>query len=159
MFLHLNISFHTDKPLLVSFKRIVKEPLILSDGLTLPTNTYVCVVHTASIGRESEPFDGFRYSKKRDGGGCGVEGARSSSSTRDQYSSTDRDHNTFGHGRYACPGRFIAAVEIKMVLAEMLLRYDVKFIGGEGRPKNMQFAELGFQDPRVRVFVRERREA
>lgn len=123
--------------------------MTLSDGFNLPIGAYICVVNSATFCRESEPYDAFRYSKKREDGS----GARS---TRDQYSSTDRDHITFGHGRYACPGRFIAAVETKMVLAEMLQRYDVKFGGVEGRPKNLQVLEIAFQDPRARVFIRER---
>jgi cytochrome P450 len=133
----------------VSLKRIVKEPMTLSDGLSLPVDAYVCVVNSATFDRETETFDAFRYSKKREGG-------NGAPSTRDQYTTTDRDHITFGHGRYACPGRFIAAVETKMVLAEMLQRYDIKFSGTSGRPKPLQAFEIAFQDPRTRVLIRER---
>lgn len=123
--------------------------MTLSDGFRLPLGAYICTVVTSTIGRESEPFDGFRYSKKREDGGTRT--------TKDQYSSTDRENITFGHGRYACPGRFIAAVEIKAVLAAMLRRYDIKFAGNGKRPKSLQVLELEFQDPRTRVLVRERR--
>lgn len=122
--------------------------MTLSDGFRLPVGAYICTVVTSTIGRESEPFDGFRYSKKREDGG--------SRTTRDQYSSTDREHITFGHGRYACPGRFIAAVEIKAVLAAMLRRYDIRFAGDGKRPRSLQVLELEFQDPRTRVLVKER---
>ena len=139
--------------LTVSFKRMVKEPITLSDGLVLPKDTYICVVNTSSIGREEEPFDGYRYTRKRDQGNAGA------TLPRNQYSSTDKDHITFGHGRFACPGRFVASVEIKLVLAAMLERYDLAF-DQEGqsstRPPNLHVLELGFQDPRVKVYVRER---
>lgn len=131
---------------IVSFKRIVKEQLTLSDGLVLPKGAYICVVNTPSIGREADRFDGFRYSKMRED---------SASMTRHQYSSTDRDHITFGHGRFACPGRFAAALEIKLVLATMLARYDFKFEDGRGRPPNLQFLELGFQNPAEKIYIRE----
>jgi hypothetical protein len=45
---------------------------------------------------------------------------------------------TFGYGRHACPGRFFAANEIKMIMAEILLRYEiVNPPGVEGRYKDM----------------------
>jgi cytochrome P450 len=52
----------------------------------------------------------------------------------------------FGHGIHACPGRFFASNEIKVVLIELLqnwdirLKGDVKGVGGvEKRPESRQF--------------------
>lgn len=39
---------------------------------------------------------------------------------------TGETHFPFGHGRHACPGRFFAAHELKMVFVYLLLNYDVK---------------------------------
>ncbi|KAJ2994194.1 hypothetical protein NUW58_g1622 [Xylaria curta] len=133
-------SQRVNAPSPISFKRIVKQRIILSDGVTLPVGT-----HTGGIGDE---FDGLRYERKRRQA-AGV-------STRHQYSSTDKRHLTFGHGRFACPGRFAAAAEIKIVLAFMLERYQIRFGEGCSRPRNLQFLELGFQDPSIRVYLRER---
>ncbi|RXW14001.1 hypothetical protein EST38_g11854 [Candolleomyces aberdarensis] len=33
----------------------------------------------------------------------------------------------FGHGRHACPGRFFAAQEMKLMMAYMLVHYDVSY--------------------------------
>lgn len=33
---------------------------------------------------------------------------------------------TFGYGRHACPGRFFAANEIKMIVAVLLMNYEIK---------------------------------
>ncbi|KAI1464315.1 cytochrome P450 [Daldinia caldariorum] len=140
-------SQRVNAPSPLSFKRIVKEKLTLSDGLVLPKGAYICVVNTSSLGCENDDFDGFRYSKKRQDPGF---------MTRHQYSSTDSSHITFGHGRFACPGRFIAAVEIKLVFATMLGRYDISFGEGRGRPRALQVLELGFPDPTQEVYVRER---
>ena len=135
----------------VGFKRILREPITLSDGIKLPKDGYICVVTESRLQDDIAPpgtFDGFRYIKKS------LEpGARAS---RIQYSSTDSDHIHFGHGRYACPGRFVASLEIKMVLARILLDYDIKFPDGQGRPGNMTVLELSFQDPRGRVMLRKR---
>lgn len=136
---------------LVGFKRVVKEPITLSDGLQLPKGTYICVVTTSHLQDDIAPpgpnnFDGFRYHKK----------ALETGSGRHQYSSTDGDHIHFGHGRYACPGRFAASVEIKIILARILLHYDMKFPEGQGRPKNMTVLELSFQDPAGRIMFKQR---
>ena len=121
----------------------------------LPKGAYVCVVNSSHIevddGTDPSVFDGLRYYKKVQ---------TQASNPRYQYSSTDNSHIAFGHGRYACPGRLVAAVEIKMVLVHMLLNYDMKFIGGKNsRPKNLQFLELEFQDPSGRILIRERRKS
>ncbi|KAK1499410.1 ent-kaurene oxidase [Colletotrichum cuscutae] len=36
----------------------------------------------------------------------------------------------FGFGRHACPGRFFAATEIKMLIARLLLEYDIRMPEG-----------------------------
>lgn len=57
----------------------------------------------------------------------------------------------------------MAAVEMKLVLAEMLMRYDFSFVesgemnlGSEKRPKSMHLLELGFTDPSAKVYIKER---
>ncbi len=44
--------------------------------------------------------------------------------------STSVDHVGFGHGQQACPGRFFAASEIKIVFVYLLLSYDWKLPDG-----------------------------
>ncbi|KAI6103989.1 hypothetical protein EDD16DRAFT_279218 [Pisolithus croceorrhizus] len=39
-----------------------------------------------------------------------------------------------GCGKHACPGRFLAADELKTMLAYVLISYDVKFEGRNTRP-------------------------
>jgi cytochrome P450 len=41
---------------------------------------------------------------------------------------------SFGHGRHACPGRFFAATEMKLLLAYIVMNYDIKSM--ETRPPN-----------------------
>jgi hypothetical protein len=49
---------------------------------------------------------------------------------------TSPDNINFGHGRHACPGRFFAAGMVKIILMEILRRYDVALgPNGEGRTK------------------------
>ncbi|KAM0310232.1 hypothetical protein ACHAPQ_012508 [Fusarium lateritium] len=46
---------------------------------------------------------------------------------------TSDAHLAFGHGRHACPGRFFVAHELKLIIASLLLDYDIKLL--EKRPK------------------------
>lgn len=39
---------------------------------------------------------------------------------------TSESYVVFGHGRRQCPGRFIFAHIFKVVIAEMLLKYEIK---------------------------------
>ena len=43
-----------------------------------------------------------------------------------------------------------------MVLARLLLHYDMTFPAGQGRPVNLTVLELSFQDPKGRLMLRKR---
>ena len=38
---------------------------------------------------------------------------------------------SFGYGKQACPGRFLAVRQLKLVLAKLLLRYDFRWASGK----------------------------
>ena len=140
---------------LVGLRRIVKEPMTLSDGLHLPVGTIICFRidgddYELPVNPDTQkPFDGFRYYRKR-------HESRDPDTIRYDYATTDRNHLSFSHGRYVCPGRYIASAEIKMALTKILLKYDLKFIEGTGRPKSLTAHDLRFNDPDGRILVRGR---
>lgn len=85
-------------------------------------------------------FDPLRFYKLRQSAKAegSVEGA-----ALNQFVSVSQNSLTFGYGRHACPGRFFAANEIKMILANVLLRYDLKLTeGSTGRYPNIEFAHM-----------------
>jgi cytochrome P450 len=41
-----------------------------------------------------------------------------------------RENLTWGYGQHACPGRFFAANEIKLMLARILMDYDLRLPEG-----------------------------
>ncbi|KAL2417885.1 Cytochrome P450 monooxygenase [Exophiala dermatitidis] len=45
-----------------------------------------------------------------------------------QFIATSPTYLGFGHGRHACPGRFFAANELKLLMAYLLTRYDVRMV-------------------------------
>jgi cytochrome P450 len=122
--------------------------MVLSDGLVLPANSYVCGINAGTVGAISDEFDGFRYNKLRE--------AATSNPRQYMFTTTDPNHMTFGHGRLACPGRFLAAIEIKMMLASFIEKYEVSFGPARSRPKNLHLMEWGFSNPMAKVLVRER---
>lgn len=77
-------------------------------------------------------------------------------SYRYQFATTDSTSLHFGHGKFACPGRFFAGQLIKMILVHLLLRYDFKYPDGTGRPKNYYFDENIAPDPKARILIRRR---
>lgn len=135
----------------VGFKRVVLTPLTLSDGLHLPRNTYVCVPTTSHLDTDiASPgsFDGYRY----------LPSSSEPLSHRPQhFTTTSPSHLHFGHGRYACPGRYFASAEIKAVVARIVMGWDMKFPEKQGgRPRNLTILEISYQDPEARVMVKER---
>lgn len=89
-------------------------------------------------------FDGRRYARRRQQPGQ-EKGA--------QFVATSAEHFGFGHGRHACPGRFVAAGVLKVVLVHLLLGYEWRL--GEGARKSVLESELR-PDPEARVWVRKR---
>lgn len=136
----------------VAVNRVVLEPLTLSDGFHLPVGTRssmscAAILHDPTVTFQPEIFDGFRYYKERQKPG---------EQNRHQFATTDGNNLHFGHGKYACPGRFFASNEIKLILATIILKYDMRFPGGQSRPRNMSAHEYIFPDPDGLVLLKER---
>jgi cytochrome P450 len=79
-------------------------------------------------------FDGFRSSKLREGGSA-------TDHARNQFVTTNETNLAFGYSRHACPGRFFATNEIKLVLTRLILEYDIKM--PEGRTERWEQVEIG----------------
>lgn len=63
----------------------------------------------------------------------------------------------FGHESHACPGRFIAMNEIKVLLANMIMNYDWRFKDGIERPQNLFIGTMIAPDPKVEVIFKKRK--
>ncbi|KAI1080681.1 ent-kaurene oxidase [Whalleya microplaca] len=119
-----------------SFIRKVMKPVDLSDGTHLPAGTNL-LTPLAGIAvderyyTDPEVFDGLRFWKLRQ--------RSEEAANRWQFTSIGDTSQNFGLGKNACPGRFFAGSEIKMILAYLILNYDLKFKDGETRPKPNMF--------------------
>ena len=140
------------KYVVVTFDRLVKESITLSDGLELPRDTHFSVASAPilmdpAVIPNPEKFDPLRSYRKR---------LNAEEANRYQFASTAKNDLHFGHGKYACPGRFFAANEIKMVLSYLILHYDLEYLKGQGRPINRTAHEAIYPDLNTRLKVKRR---
>lgn len=147
-------SQRMNPPSLLGFKRAVKTPITLSDGLLLPKDVHLMmpvspiVMDPAVVSNPTE-FDGFRHYELRKLPGEHM---------HHQFATTSRDNLHFGHGKYSCPGRFFAANSIKMILSRLLLEFDFEFPGeGNTRPPNVELHEYVFPNPTASVLFRKKK--
>ncbi|KAK5637332.1 hypothetical protein RRF57_013044 [Xylaria bambusicola] len=146
----LKESQRINHPGLLSFNRWVRSPLHLSDGTVLPSNTFISmptnsIAHDPELYENPECFDAFRFLNKRL--------ASQADAQRHQFVSTSSDSLPFGHGKFACPGRFFAAAQIKIVLANIIMKYDVSFPGSQIRRPDNVFTGEGIAPDRKQGVV------
>lgn len=126
----------------VSFSRKVNKAFTLSNGQAVPAGVIIQVPNNAAardpdIFPEPEKFDPWRSYRQRQ---RAREEGHVEEAAQNQFVSLSTTNLTFGYGRHACPGRFFAANEIKMILANALLMYDIKLPEGvTGRYPNLNF--------------------
>ena len=70
--------------------------------------------------------------------------------------STSTEYQPFGHGRHACPGRFFAANELKLLLAYIVLNYDIEPL--TERPSGMWVVDTSLPDMKASIKVRRRKQ-
>ena len=80
-------------------------------------------------------------------------------SHKHDFASVDGTNMNFGAGRYACPSRFFASMELKLLLAHLLLKLDFQFPLGANRPPLLVLDEFVAPIPWTKVMVRKRRES
>lgn len=132
---------------IATFQRRVLRPFTLSDGTYIPQDTVLEIANHA-ITRDPEyfpdpeTFHPWRFAERHQ--------------PRDQFASVSGMLGTFGFGAHACPGRFFAAAEIKMVLAWVLVNYHLKMPEGRERYENLVFGLTSSPDTRGEILVRRR---
>ena len=128
-------------PELTSFSRKTVQGITLSNGQYIPRDTFVetpsdAIAHDRSTYLDGDGFDGFRYYKLR-------QGATPAQQARNQFVTSNDQNLVFGFGKHACPGRFLAAAEIKLIIATILMEYDFKNEGdGTVRYPNCVFGRM-----------------
>ncbi|KAI0011208.1 cytochrome P450 [Xylariaceae sp. FL0662B] len=142
----------------VATSRTVVNPkgVTTPSGTHLPHGTLVCapsypVFHDPAIYPEPFVFKPFRFAEKREA----VDGESYVQRARQAFATTSPEYTAFGHGRHACPGRFFASTELKLMLAYIVMNYDFEL--QEKRPGNFWFGLN--RVPPMQATIRARRRA
>jgi len=118
-------------------------PHTFSDGTHLPAGAWMgapaAEIQKSNFIPNPTVFDGFRWER------MGVENQISGKSGKYSAVTTSFDHLVWGHGKYACPGRFFATTVEKILLSYIIERFEVRC--PEGRPKNKLFGMACVADP------------
>ncbi|KAL0955893.1 hypothetical protein HGRIS_002090 [Hohenbuehelia grisea] len=132
---------------LMAMNRLALHDTVLVDGTVIPAGWTVSLnlrdIHLdPDIYPNPEVFDPFRFSKLRH---------EEESSVKHGFTTIDPHYIPFGAGRHACPGRFFAAMELKIMLAHLLLNYDFRLVDSE-RPQNVVFHGSALPNQKAHVI-------
>ncbi|KAL4875143.1 cytochrome P450 [Aspergillus karnatakaensis] len=98
--------------------RIATQKVTLNDGTIIPRGTEIALSTNRTmdpdIHASPDKWDGYRFFNMQ----------KTSSEEKSGLVDLSSDHLGFGYGKHACPGRFFAAHESKIVLCHILLKYD-----------------------------------
>ncbi|KAF2851024.1 cytochrome P450 monooxygenase-like protein [Plenodomus tracheiphilus IPT5] len=140
-------------PGITTFSRRVLKGINLSNGQYIPPGVIVetplqAIFKDPAYYPDSDVFDGFRHYKLRSGG-------TASDHARNQFVTTNETNLGFGYGRHACPGRFFATNEIKMILSRLILEYDIKMPDGSlNRHKQIELGRSTTPDSRKSLMFK-----
>ncbi|KAJ8518231.1 hypothetical protein ONZ45_g4693 [Pleurotus djamor] len=126
-FLRETLRLNSSLALTMVRKVINPEGFRFSDGTVLPYGT-LAAVPVKQIHRDEEysgyadaaTFDGFRFVSSES------KNKHLDTPPNLQLAVPSQEFLTWGHGRHACPGRFFAALQMKTILAYIILHFDVK---------------------------------
>lgn len=121
-----------------TFQRAATADITLSNGLFIPRGTKLETPTAAiQVDKERYPdadqFDGLRFYRERQAPG---------NENKSLYVSVGLSDLSFGFGRHACPGRFLGHINIKLIVSEILLKYDLRLKDGQSRPQDYEFEAI-----------------
>ncbi|KAA8648165.1 cytochrome P450 [Aspergillus tanneri] len=142
------------KPVVTGLQRYAEKEIVLSDGIIIPRGTFTIVsghhMYDPEIYPNARSFDGYRFYNIREFGN-----QVGNQELWTQFASASDRHIGFGYGQHACPGRFFARNQIKIIMCHLLLHYDFRPVDGshrEPRPRG-----FGLQaNPSAKIAIRRR---
>lgn len=139
----------------IAIGRMTTQDLQLSDGEVVPQGVHF-LFSSAAANRDptyySDPnhFDPWRFVKLREAE------ADKLNEGKWQFVATGPNSLGFGHGTHACPGRFFASNEMRLILGNLLLRYDFMLPQGQSRPGSIYGETTISPDAKTKVLIRGR---
>lgn len=123
------------------------------DGTTIPQgySTFVAteaMYQDPEIYPDSSKFDGLRFHRLRQKG--------ASENTKWRLGNSIEESTSFGYGAQACPGRWLAAKEVLLMLSKLLLEYEVEWSPRSSDAMLQRYHEKTLMPP-DRFFMRIKR--
>ncbi|KAF6815786.1 cytochrome P450 [Colletotrichum plurivorum] len=139
---------------IISMGRTTKKDVFLKDGTVLPKGNIIAtscrLMWDPIMYKDPMAFDGYRFLRRRE---CDDPSKKHTAT----LVATSPDHLGFGHGQYACPGRFFGVNEVKIILCHLLSNYDLKLAeNSPTEPVHWGFEMLA--NPQAIILVRRRQE-
>ncbi|CAJ2511764.1 Uu.00g073890.m01.CDS01 [Anthostomella pinea] len=138
-------SVLTESLRLWGFAHGVIKVVVAKEGVDLPTGEHIPygakvgigsygVHHDEEVYPGESPFkyDPFRFVDEKDG---------EKTTTGLRFASTNENYLAFSHGKFSCAGRFFANHLLKLLLSQIVLRYDIK-PDTKPRPQNPPSSNL-----------------
>lgn len=143
-------NWHTVKP-----QRVALQQINLKDGTVIPKGAMIAWAghqhaNDPLINNDPDVFDPTRAYRKRYANDKAefnkyVAGVNETSSL------------AFGYGNQACPGRYFAVNELKLMLARLVAEYDFALPPGAQRPKSFDIEENIILDKDAKIMMRARK--
>ncbi|KAM0470563.1 hypothetical protein ACHAPX_009826 [Trichoderma viride] len=153
-------SVFTESLRLWGFSHGVIKVVIAKEGVDLPTGEHIPyggkigvgsygVHHDEEVYQGESPFtfDPFRFFNEK----------AETQQLGTKFASTSPNYLAFSHGKYACVGRFFANHILKLLLSQIMLRYDIK-PDENPRPKNPWFSYVSPPPIGYKISVRRRKD-
>lgn len=130
---------------LIAWLRKTHKPITIDSGHVIPGGSLLATASPLLNNVFENTFDGYRFVKLRE---AGVDACN--------FSSTSIDSLTFGYGSHACPGRVFGTSEVKLILAYVLLNFDVRLPGGVTKRPEGVFHDFMIMLPQMDIEFRAR---
>ncbi|KAK2044191.1 cytochrome P450 [Colletotrichum somersetense] len=144
-----------------TFQRKVLKSIKLPNGQTIPKGMSIEIPSGGvncdpELFPDPQTFDALRFYKLREAKAHAASGTQAAEVVmQSQFVSVGTTHLTFGYGKHACPGRFFAVNEIKIIMTNLLCHYDVRLPDGvTERYKNVAFGASLVPDPNKTIMIR-----
>ena len=110
------------------------------------------VQHDAAIYPDPDNYDAFRFSRPKEKSNASSVHSEASGIRNTGLVTTSDIFLAFSHGRHACPGRFFVSLEMKLLLAYVVMNYEVEPL--KTRPPNTWFGPTSLPPMKATIKVR-----
>lgn len=155
-FLRESIRMTNTDPVVMRRKAV--EPHVFRDGTRVAKGDWVCIPQQAIMMDSSKyhnphEFDGFRFARANNGLRQGQRSLDTSDKVETKLSDATHEWSAWGIDPAACPGRWYAALIIKLIVVHVLVNWDCELLD-EKAPRSMTWRTNCFPREDTRVSFR-----